>query len=81
MTELEQRLTHEYSKLAEQYAQEQTQLSAQVESLGKQVRQLAEQYVREQKAHIQWASTLAEHVGKLTNNYKALPDDLTELFR
>ena len=56
MTELEQRLTHEYSKLAEQY-------------------------VREQKAHIKWVSTLAEHVGKLTNNYKALPDDLTELFR
>ena len=81
MTEFEQRLTHEYGKLAEQYAQEQTQLFAQVASLGKQVRQLAEQYAREQKAHIEWASTLAEHVGKLTTNYKALTDDLTEFFR
>ena len=36
MTEFEQRLTDEFSKLAEQYAQEQKQLSAQVESLGKQ---------------------------------------------
>ena len=109
MTEFEQRLTHEYSKLAEQYAQEQTQLSAPVASLGKQVRQLAgqyaqgqtrlagqvvsvvsleehvrrlaEQYAQEQKAHIEWASTLAEHVGKLTPNYKALTDDLTEFFR
>ena len=35
MTEFEERLTHEYSKLAEQYAQEQKELSAQVESLGK----------------------------------------------
>ena len=56
MTEFEQRLTDEFSKLAEHYAQE-------------------------QKAHIEWASILAEHVGKLTTNYKALTDDLTELFR
>ena len=81
MTEFEERLTHEYSKLAEQYAQEQKQLSAQVASLEEQVRRLAEQYAQEQKAHIEWASTLAEHVGKLTNNYKTLTDDLTELFR
>ena len=45
------------------------------------MRRLAEQYAQEQKAHIEWASTLAEHVGKLTTNYKALTDDLTELFR
>ena len=32
------RLTHECSKLAEQYAEEQTRLSAQVERLGEQVR-------------------------------------------
>ena len=44
MTEFEERLTHEYSKLAEQDAQEQTRRFAQVESLGKQVRQLAGQY-------------------------------------
>ena len=48
MTEFEERLTHEYSKLAEQYAQEQKERSAQVESLGTQVRQWAEQYAREQ---------------------------------
>ena len=35
MTEFEERLTHEYSKLAEQYAQEQQQLSGQVARLGK----------------------------------------------
>ena len=81
MTEFEQRLTDEFSKLAEQYAREQTQLAAQVESLEEQVRRLAEHYAQEQKAHIKWASTLAEHVGKLTTNYKALTDDLTELFR
>ena len=33
MTEFEQRLTDEFSKLAAQYAREQTQLAAQVESL------------------------------------------------
>ena len=81
MTEFEQRLTHEYGKLAGQYAQGQTRLAGQVVSLEEHVRRLAEQYAQEQKAHIEWASTLAEHVGKLTTNYKALTDDLTELFR
>ena len=51
MTEFEERLTHEYSTLAEQYEQEQKRLAGQVENLGKQVRQLAEQYARERKAH------------------------------
>ena len=48
------------------------------------MRRLAEQYEQEQKAHNNLASILGEHiehVGKLTANYKALTDDLTELFR
>ena len=92
MIEFEQRLTDEFSKRADQYAQEQTQLAGQygqeqtrlagqVASLEEQVRRVAEQYAQGQKAHIEWASTLAEHVGKLTTNHKALTDDLTELFR
>ena len=44
MTELEERLTNEYSKLAEQYAKEQKQLRAQVEQLAEQVQQLAGQH-------------------------------------
>ena len=79
MTELEERLTHEYSKLAEQYAQEQKELSAQVESLGKQVRRLADQSAQERKAHTEWASTLVEqqqhmgaHVTTLTTEYEGL---------
>ena len=48
MTEFEQRLTDEFSKLAEQHAQEQKELSAPVASLGKRVRQLAGQYGQEQ---------------------------------
>ena len=77
MTELEQRLTNEYGKLAEQYAEDQKRLS-------EQVRRLAEQYEQERKAHIELTSILGEHikhVGKLTANYKALTDDLTELWQ
>ena len=43
MTEFEERLTHEFSKLAAQYAQEQQRLGRQVERLEEQVRQLADQ--------------------------------------
>ena len=53
-------------------------------SLEEQMRRLAEQYEQEQKAYNNLASILGEHiehVGKLTANYKALTDDLTELFR
>ena len=49
MTELEQRLTNEFGKLAEQYEQEQKRLAGQVERLEEQVRKLAEQYARDQK--------------------------------
>ena len=58
--------------------------AGQCASLEEQMRRLAEQYEQEQKAHNNLASILGEHiehVGKLTANYKALTDDLTELFR
>ena len=86
MTEFEERLTHEYSKLAEQYAQEQKELSAQVESLGKQVRQWAEQSAQERKAHTEWASTLVEqqqqlgaHVTTLTDAYDSLSENVNRM--
>ena len=85
MTELEEHLTHEYSKLAEQYKREQTQLSAQVESLGKQVRQLAGQYAQERKAHTEWASTLVDqqqlgaHVTTLTDAYDSLLENVNRM--
>ena len=65
MTEFEERLTHEYSTLAEQYAQEQKELSAQVESLGKQVRQWAEQY--EQTRLGDQVASLGAHVRRLAD--------------
>ena len=83
MNESEQRLTDEFAKLAEQYERERKQLAGQVERLEGQVRRLAEQYEQERKAHIELTSILGEHiehVGKLTANYKALTDDLTELW-
>ena len=48
--------------------------AGQCASLEEQMLRLAEQTEQEQKAHI-------KHVGKLTANYKALTDDITELFR
>ena len=65
MTEFEERLTHEYSKLAEQYAQEQKERSAQVASLGKQVRQLAGQYGQEQTRLAGQVESLEEQVRRL----------------
>ena len=80
MTELEQRLTNEFGKLAEQYEQEQKRLAGQVERLEEQVRQLAEQYAQAQKEYAEWANrttALAEdqqkmgaHITKLTDAYE-----------
>ena len=67
MTEFEERLTHECSKLAEQYAQEQKERSAQVERLGKQVRQWAEQYAREQTRRGDQVASLGAHVRRLAD--------------
>ena len=89
MTEFEERLTHEFSTLAAQYAQEQKQLSGQVASLGEQVRHLAAQYAREQKDSATWRETtrlLAEdhqkmgaHVTQLTAAYEALLSSYNDL--
>ena len=65
---------------------EQKELSAQVESLGKQVRQLAEQSAQERKAHTEWASTLVEqqqqlgaHVTTLTDAYDSLLENVNRM--
>ncbi len=59
---------------AEQYVQEQTRLSAQVERLGEQVRQLAGQYAQEQ-------TQLAGQVATLTDASNGVTRELSELFR
>ena len=79
MTELEQRLTNEFGKLAEQYEQDQKRLAGQVERLEEQVRQLAEQYAEAQKQYAAWVDLtnllaqdhqkMGEHVTKLTDAY------------
>ena len=58
-------------------------LGKQVANLAEQVRQLAEQYARDRQTHTEWARLFDEHskhVGKLTDSYKTLTEDLTELF-
>ena len=72
MTELEERLTNEYSKLAAQYAQEQKQLSEQVEQLA--VEQLVEQHADEVGRHIGWSKTLEEHVTRLGEQVQTLAE-------
>ena len=79
MTELEQRLTNEFGKLAEQYAQDQKRLAGQVERLEDQVRQLAGQYAGAQKQYAEWVNRMAAlaedhqkmgaHITKLTDAY------------
>ena len=81
MSELEQRLTNELGKLAEQYAQEQKRLAGQVERLEEQVRELAEQYEQAGKRYaegVNFMTLLAEdhqkmgaHVTKLTDAYES----------
>ena len=91
MTELEQRLTNEFGKLAEQYAEDQRRLAGQVERLEEQVRQLAGQYAEAQKQSAEWANrttALAEdhqkmgaHVTQLTDAYDALLNSYNALGR
>ena len=85
MTELEQRLTTEFGKLAEQYEQEQKRLAGQVERLEEQVRQLADQHASDLKGDIGWSENMAEqqgilnaHVEKLTKAYNELARLLDE---
>ena len=79
MTELEQRLTNEFGKLAEQYGRDQRRLAGAVEHLEEQVRQLAGQYAREQtqlagqvEALTENMQQLGSHVTILTNAYEEL---------
>ena len=91
MSELEQRLTNEFGKLAEQYGQDQKRLAGQVTRLEEQVRQLAEQYAQAQKKYAEWANrttALAEdhqkmgaHVTKLTDAYESANDSHNALVK
>ena len=69
MTELEQRLTTEFGKLAEQYEQEQKRLAGQVGHLEEQVRQLADQHASDLKGYIKWSKTLGEQVQQLADQH------------
>ena len=60
MTEFDERLTHDFSTLAEQYAQEQQRLSEQVVRLEAQVRHLADQQNADLQRSITWSKTLGE---------------------
>ena len=65
MTELEQRLTNEFGKLAEQYAEDQRRLVGQVERLEEQVQQLADQHASELKEYVGWSEHMGEQHGRL----------------
>ena len=67
-------MTHEYSKLAEQYAQEQQQLSGQVARLAEQVRHLADQQSADQQGYIKWSKTLGEQVEHLGTQVQRLAE-------
>ena len=69
MTEFEERLTHDFSKLAEQYAQEQQRLSGQVARLEEQVRHLADQQSSDLQGFITWSKTLKEQVQQLADQH------------
>ena len=76
MTELEQRLTNEFGKLAEQYEQEQKRLAGQVERLEEQVRQLADQQRSDLQEYVKWSKTLlGEQVQQLADQHA---DELKE---
>ena len=54
-------------------------MSAQVESLGKQVRQLAGQYTQEQKKHAEWIGELGVRVTTLTDAYDSLLENVNRM--
>ena len=74
MTELEQRLTNELSKLAAQYEQDQKRLFGQVEHLEEQVRELAAQQDTDLEGYIKWSKTLGEQVTHLGEQVQKLAD-------
>ena len=69
MTEFEQRLTDEFSKLAKQYAQEQKQLHEQVNSLGGYVQKLEKQVNASAKQHREEVNKLTERVEDLIKQH------------
>ena len=86
MTELEQRLINDLSRLAEQYEREQKQQSEQVKSLSEDVQELAEQYERGQRELAEQVKTLkehmmrlGEHVTVLTNAYEGLQKNVNAM--
>ena len=81
MTELEQRLTNEFGKLAEQYGQDQKRLAGQVERLEEQVRQLAGQYAREQTQLAGQVETLTGNMQQLGAHVTILTDAYEELLK
>ena len=95
MSELEQRLTNELGKLAEQYGQDQKRLAGQCASLAgqvtrleEQVRQLAGQYARDRKRWDEQVEKLTEnmmllggHVTVLTNAYESANDSHNALVK
>ena len=80
MTDLEQKLINELSKVAKQYAEDQERLSGQVERLEKQVQRLDESHIEAESRcrHCLEASLLlrnnhlamAEHIEQLTTAYE-----------
>ena len=74
MTELEQRLTNEFGKLAEQYERDQKRLAGAVERLEEQVRQLAGQQDSDLKRYIEWSKTLGEQVTHLGGKCRNWPN-------
>ena len=84
MTELEQRLINDFSRLAEQYEREQTQLAAQVNSLREQVEHLTaqcEQWMETTTKLAEDHHMMGAHITKLTDAYDTLTSDLGEFFR
>ena len=54
-------------------------MSAQVASLGKQVRQLAGQYTQEQKKNAEWIGELGVRVTTLTDAYDSLLENVNRM--
>ena len=83
MTELEQRLINDLSRLAEQYEREQKQQSEQVKSLSEDVQELAEQYERGQRElaeqYERGQRELAEQVKTLKEHMMRLGEHVTVL--
>ena len=81
MTEQEQRLINDLSRLAEQYEREQTQLSEQVKSLAEQVQQLAEQQASDLNGYIEYSNRTTEHLDNFSKYANVLAEKYNEMIR